>query len=156
LGESHPIFLLSSANMQVNTTPNTARGEATLTVAGQPHTIRLGMNVMRDVTKLTGLGTSEFAQLLSTDFNEAATALVACAVKRYVPGQQAFTQDDAGELIDRLSPTENDALAAAIKETLNVGPLLASLMAKVTPKAVAPELMLGENGTSISNSPLES
>jgi hypothetical protein len=135
--------------MEVNTTLNAA----TITIAGQPHTIRFGMNVMRDVTKLTGLGPGDFAQLLSTDFNEAATALVACAVKRYVPGQQAFTQDDAGELIDCLNPTENDTLAAAIKETLSVGPLLASLMAKVTPSAVAPELTPSENGTSTSNSP---
>ena len=142
--------------MEVNPTPNAARGEATITIAGQPHTIRFGMNVMRDVTKLTGLGTGDFAQLLSTDFNEAATALVACAVNRYVPGQPAFSQDDAGELIDCLSPTENDALAAAIKETLSVGPLLASLMAKVTPPAVAPELTPSENGTSTLISPLVS
>jgi hypothetical protein len=139
--------------MEVNTTPNATRGEATLTIAGQPHTIRFGMNVMRDVTKLTGLGTGEFAQLLSTDFNEAATALVACAVKRYVPGQQAFTQDDAGELIDGLNAAENDGLAESIKETLSVGPLFAALTAKVSAKS---QPTPSENGTNTSTSPSES
>ncbi len=137
--------------MEVNTTPNAARGEATITIAGAPHRLRFGMNVMRDVTKLTGLGTGEFAQLLSTDFNEAATALVACAVKRYVSGQESFTQDDAGELIDELNPSDTDALADAIKESLSVGPLMASLMAKVTPQAApSPASVPSENGTSTS------
>jgi hypothetical protein len=143
-------LILFSANMEVNTTPNAARGEATLTIAGQPRKIRLSMNVMRDVTKLTGMGTGQFVELLSTDFDEAATALVACAVKRYVPGQQAFTQDDAGDLIDSLNPAENDALAEAIKETLRVGPLFAALTAKVSAQ---PEPTPSENGTNTSTSP---
>nr|GFD49407.1 hypothetical protein [Tanacetum cinerariifolium] len=101
--------------MDVNTTPNAARGEATITIGNEKHTIRFGMNVMRDVTKLTGLGTGEFANLLSTDFPEASTALVACAVKR-LPGKEKFTQDDAGDLLDYLAanaPDETDALAEA-------------------------------------------
>ena len=122
--------------MNASTTPNAAHGEVTLIISGQPHLLRFGMNVMRDVTKLTGLGTSEFAALLSTDFNEAATALVACAVKRYAPGHENFTQDDAGELIDELrhNPAANDALAEALKETLSVGPLMGALLAKVAPQ----------------------
>jgi len=139
--------------MEVNTTPNPARGEALITIAGAPQRLRFGMNVMRDVTKLTGLGTSEFAQLLSTDFNEAATALLSCAVRRYVPGQDQFSQDDAGELIDELNPTDTDALADAIKESLSVGPLMASLMAKVTPQAApGPASVPSENGASTSTS----
>jgi len=121
--------------MEANTTPNAARAEVTLIIAGQARKLRFGMNVMRDVTKLTGLGTSEFAGLLSTDFNEAATALVACAVKRYVPGCEQFTQDEAGELIDELSPAATDALAEALKETLSVGPLMGALLAKVAPQS---------------------
>jgi len=120
--------------MEINTLPNAARGEVTMPINGQPHKLRFGMNVMRDVTKLTGLGTSEFASLLSTDFNEAATALVSCAVRRYVPGCEAFTQDDAGELIDSLNPANNEALADALKETLRVGPLMGALLAKVAPQ----------------------
>jgi|GEM_PF-3468825 len=134
--------------MNAPTISNTARGEATITIAGAPHLLRFGMNVMRDVTKLTGLGTSEFAALLSTDFNEAATALVACAVKRYVPGCETFSQDDAGELIDGLSPAENDELADALKETLSVGPLMGALLAKVAPQSGPSTSALPTNGTS--------
>jgi len=136
--------------MQVNPIPNTARGEATITIGGEKHTIRFGMNVMRDVTKLTGLGTGEFANLLSTDFPEASTALVACAVKR-LPGKQNFTQDDAGNLIDALAPEENDMLAEAMQEAVSVGPLMAALLKKVAAKQSG--LALSESGTSTSNSP---
>jgi hypothetical protein len=143
--------------MDVNTTPNAARGEATITIGGQKHTIRFGMNVMRDVTKLTGLGTGEFAQLVSTNFNEAATVLVSCAVKRYVPNQENFSQDDAGELIDDLSIAENDALAEAMKESLGMGPLMAALTAKVSAQSNLDQPnQPSENGTSISISPSES
>jgi hypothetical protein len=136
--------------MEVNTTPNAARGEATITIGGEKHTIRFGMNVMRDVTKLTGLGTGEFANLLSTDFPEASTALVACAVKR-LPGKQAFTQDDAGDLIDKLAADENEALAEAMKEAVSVGPLMAALLKKVAAKQSA--LVPSENGINTSTSP---
>jgi hypothetical protein len=145
LGETQLFFL----HMEVNTTPNTASGEATITIDGQQHTIRFGMNVMRDVTKLTGLGTGEFANLLSTDFPEAATALVACAVKR-LPGKQHFTQDDAGDLIDKLAADENEMLAEAMTEAVSVGPLMAALLKKVAAKQSA--LLPSENGTSTSNS----
>jgi len=135
--------------MELNTTPNAVRGEATITIDGTPHTIRFGMNVMRDVTKLTGLGTGEFANLLSTDFPEASTALVACAVKR-LPGKQNFTQDDAGDLIDKLEATENEALAEAMTEAVSVGPLMAALLKKVAAKQSA--LLPSANGTTTSTS----
>jgi hypothetical protein len=146
LGETHSLL---SVNMEITTTPNPARGEATITIGGQKHTIRFGMNVMRDVTKLTGLGTGQFAQSLSTNFPEASTALLACAIKR-LPGHDTFTQDDAGNFIDTLSPEENDALAEAMTEAIGVGPLMAALMAKVAAKQEA--LAPSENGTATSTS----
>lgn len=136
--------------MEANTTPNAARGEATITIGGQTHPIRFGMNVMRDVTKLTSLGTSEFASLISTDFPEAATALVACAVRRHVPGQEKFSQDDAGDLLDGLTAEEADSLGDAMTEAVSVGPLMAALLRKVAAKQA--ESAPSENGTSTSTS----
>jgi len=135
--------------MNVNTTPNAARGEAAITIGGEKHTIRFGMNVMRDVTKLTGLGTTEIAGMLHTNFAEASTALVACAVKR-LPGYQAFTQDEAGDLLDGLAPDETELLGEAMTEAITVGPLLAALLKKVA--AQQAELAPSENGTNTSNS----
>ena len=121
--------------MNINTTPNTARGEATLTIAGQPHTIRFGLNVLRDWTKLTGKKPTEFGQMLSDDYTEALTSLLACAVRRFVPGQADFTQDEAGDLIDTLTPGEAASIGEAITEAVTTGdPLMAALSKQVAAK----------------------
>jgi hypothetical protein len=131
-----PLFL-----MKATTNPNAARGEATLTIAGEKYTIRFGMNVMRDFTQLTGKAPSEFGQLLSTDYNEALSSIVYCAIKRYVPSEKLpaeFSQDAAADLIDAFTQQEADEVAEAITEAVTVGnTLLTSLTAKVASKTKA-------------------
>jgi hypothetical protein len=150
---SHFSFLFS-ANMVVNTTPNTARGEAHITIAGQAHPIRFGMNVLRDWTKLTGKKPTEFGALLSDDYTEALTSLLSCAVRRFVPDQQAFTQDDAGDLIDVMTKEEAESIGEAITEAVTTGdPLMAALSKQVAAKNKAlRETPQSENGTDSSTS----
>lgn len=138
-------------------TPNAARGEVTLTFSGQKHLVRFGMNVMRDFSKLTGRAPSEFGDVLGDDYTEALTAIVSCAVKRYVPADalpNGFTQEDAADYIDELSQEEADALAEAITEAVTVPPLMTSLMAKVTVKNAAnTRATQPESGSSTLTSP---
>ena len=137
--------------MSPTSTPTAARGEVTLTIAGNQVPLRFGMNVMRDLTKLTGKGPAEFAAFLGENFDEATTAIVACAVKRATNAE--FTQDDAGDLLDALSPVENDALAEAITEAVSVGPLMAALLAKIAAKTPSPVPEVpSESGTNTSTS----
>ena len=140
--------------MEVNTTPNPARGEATITIAGQAYPIRFGLNVLRDWTKLTGKKPTEFGQLLSDDYTEALTSLLACAVRRGVPGQSAFTQDDAGDLIDLMPEQEAVSIGEAITEAVTTGdPLMAALSKQVAAKNKAlREKAQSENGTASSTS----
>lgn len=135
--------------MEVNTTPNAARGEATITIGGQAYSIRFGMNVLRDWTKQTGKKPTEFGQLLSDDYTEALTSLLACAVRRGVPGQAGFTQDDAGDLIDTLSAEEATGIGEAITEAVTTGdPLMAALSKQVAARNKAlRESLQSENGT---------
>ncbi|MVN78920.1 hypothetical protein GO988_21535 [Hymenobacter sp. HMF4947] len=138
------------------TVPNAARGEVTLTIAGAQHTIRFGMNVMRDFSKLTGRAPSEFGEVLGDDYTEALTGIVSCAITRYVPAEDlpnGFDQDAAADFIDALSREDADALAEAITEAVTVPPLMTSLMAKVKVKnqAAAGEA-LATNGTATSAS----
>jgi hypothetical protein len=135
--------------MTPNNLPNTARGEATLTIAGQAYPIRFGMNVLRDWTKLTGKKPTEFGQLLSDDYTEALTSLLACAVRRCVPGQQEFTQDNAGDLIDLMPEEEAVSIGDAITEAVTTGdPLMAALSKQVAAKNKAlREKLQSENGT---------
>ena len=135
--------------MEVNTTPNAARGEAAITIAGQTYPIRFGLNVLRDWTKLTGKKPTDFGALLSDDYTEALTSLLACAVRRCVPDQQAFTQDNAGDLIDALSAGEAASIGEAITEAVTTGdPLMAALSKQVAAKNKALRASLqSENGT---------
>ncbi|MGI4822247.1 MAG: hypothetical protein ACRYFV_13640 [Janthinobacterium lividum] len=126
--------------MKANKTPNAARGEVSLAFGGQKHPVRFNMNVMRDFSKLTGRAPSEFGNVLGEDYTEALTAIVSCAVNRFVPAEflpNGFTQDDAADYIDDLSKEDADALAEAITEAVTVPPLMTSLMAKVKVKNAA-------------------
>lgn len=138
-------------------TPNAARGEVSLNIAGTQSPVRFGMNVMRDFTKLTGKAPSEFGALLADDFNEALSGLVYCAVKRYVPADKlpaGFDQDAACDLIEDFTTEEADAVADAITEAVTVGnPLLTSLTAKVASKNRELQPTQPENGTPTSTLP---
>jgi hypothetical protein len=140
--------------MEVLTTPNPARGEATITIAGQAHPVRFGLNVLRDWTKLTGKKPTEFGQMLSDDYTEALTSLLACAVRRCVPGQQDFTQDNAGDLIDEMGKEEAESIGEAITEAVTTGdPLMAALSKQVAAKNKAlREKVQSESGTDSSTS----
>ena len=140
-----------------DTTPNSARGEVLLTVAGQTYPVKFNLNVMRDWSKLTGKGPSEFGQLLSDDYTEALTSLITCAVRRFVPGAvypAGFSQDDAGDLLDEMSPDEATRIAEAITESITVvNPLLAALSKQVAAKNAALHPAIPpESGTSTSPS----
>jgi hypothetical protein len=156
LGETHSHFYLFFYMKAVTTTPNAARGEVSITIAGVAYPVRFGMNVMRDFTKLTGRAPSEFGQLLADDYNEALSGIVYCAVKRYVGADNlptGFDQDAACDLIEDLSLAEADAVADAIAEAVTVGnPLLTSLTAKVVSKSRAAALTQPESGTNSSTS----
>jgi len=124
--------------MEVNTLPNTARGQVLLTVLGVAHPVKFNLNVLRDWSKLTGRAPSDFGQLLTEDYAEALTSLLTCAVRRFVPGQATFSQDDAADLLDAMSPTEATTVAEAITEAVTVvNPLLAALSKQVAAKSQA-------------------
>jgi hypothetical protein len=108
--------------------PNAARGEASITIAGQQYPIRFSLNVLRDWTKLSGRAASEFGLALVEDHIEAFSGIITCAVRRFVPPHAEFTQDAAIDLLDEMSQPEADALAKAIMEaTTTVNPLLAAM-----------------------------
>lgn len=124
--------------MEVNTTPNTARGEVRLTVAGQQYPVRFNLNVMRDWSKLSGKPASSFGLAIIEDHIEAFSGVITCAVRRYVPGQADYTQDQAVDLLDEMPQSEADAVAEAITEaTTTVNPLLAAMNEKVAAKTQA-------------------
>jgi hypothetical protein len=118
------------------TSPNTARGQATLTIAGKQYPVRFTLNVLRDWTKLTGRAASEFGLAIVEDHIEAFSGLIMCAVRRHVPGQSEFTQDQAVDLLEVMEQPEADKLAEAITEaTTAVLPLLASMSQQFATKA---------------------
>ena len=119
------------------TTPNTARGEVTITIAGVAYPVRFSLNVLRDWTKLSGRPASEFGLAIIEDHIEAFSGLIACAVQRYAPSLD-YTQEQAVDLLEEMPQAEADAIAEAIAEaTTTVNPLLASMTKQLTAKAQA-------------------
>lgn len=138
--------------MNVTTNASLARGEVSLTVKGTPYPICFNLNVLRDFSRLTGRGPSELGQLLTENYAEALTALLTCAVRRFVPGTADFSQDDAGDLIQQLPAEEAQALAEAITEAIIApDPLMAALTATVAARST-PRQTPAKNGTSTSTS----
>jgi hypothetical protein len=132
-------------------TPNTASGEVLLTVAGAQHPVKFDLKVMRDWSKLTGKAPSEFGQLLADDYLEALTGLLTVAVRRYV-GTPAFSQDDAADLMQDITPAEAELVGQAIANaTLTINPLLAALSKQVAAKSEALQAP-NTNGSSTSTS----
>jgi hypothetical protein len=121
------------------TTPNTlAPGEAAVTIQGVSYPLRFNLNVLRDFSQLTGRGPSELGRMLSDNYAETLTAIIACAVRRFVPKEifpNGFSLDDAGDLIQQLPADEAQALAEAITEAIvSPNPLMAALTTTVAAK----------------------
>ena len=134
--------------MHATTTPNAARGEVQITIAGVQHPVRFSLNVLRDWSKLTGQAPTEFGMAIVLDHVEAFSGIIACAIRRYVPGQVDYTQEQAVDLLEDMSQPEADAIAEAITEaTTTVNPLLAAMNQKVAAKKAAMDaLALSESG----------
>jgi hypothetical protein len=121
-----------------STTPNAARGEVTITIAGQQYQVRFSLNVLRDWSKLTGRAASEFGLAIIEDHIEAFSGIITCAVQRFAPAL-SFTQDQAVDLLEEMPQAEADAIAEAITEaTSTVNPLLASMTKVLAAKTQAP------------------
>ncbi|MBJ6141777.1 hypothetical protein [Hymenobacter sp. BT559] len=126
--------------MDVATTPThaLAPGEAAVTIQGVAYPLRFNLNVLRDFSQLTGRGPSELGRMLSDNYAEALTAIITCAVRRFVPKEvfpNGFSLDDAGDLIQQLPEDEAQALAEAITEAIvSPNPLMAALTATVAAK----------------------
>jgi hypothetical protein len=124
--------------MEATTTHALAPGEAVVTIQGVAYPLRFNLNVLRDFSQLTGRGPSELGRMLSDNYAEALTAIMTCAVRRFVPSTvfpNGFSLDDAGDLIQQLPADEAKALAEAITEAIvSPNPLMAALTATVAAK----------------------
>lgn len=138
--------------MKIAITPNTASGEVSLTVAGTQYPVKFDLKVMRDWSKFTGKAPSQFGELLSADYLEALTGLLTVAVRRYV-SLPDFSQDDAADLMQEMTPAEAELVGQAIADaTLTVNPLLAALSKQVAAKSEALQSAPNTNGSSTSTS----
>jgi hypothetical protein len=124
--------------MEATITHALAPGEAVVTIQGVAYPLRFNLNVLRDFSQLTGRGPSELGRMLSDNYAEALTAIMTCAVRRFVPSTvfpNGFSLDDAGDLIQQLPADEAKALAEAITEAIvSPNPLMAALTATVAAK----------------------
>jgi hypothetical protein len=155
--EPSTVTLTFFCQMKVANTPAVAPGESTVTIQGVAYKLRFSLNVLRDFSTLTGRGPSELGPMLTDNYAEALTALMACAVRRFVPSTvfpKGFSQDDAADLIDALPADEAKALAEAITEAIvSPNPLMAALTATVAAKNRARTLSAtSESGTNTSTS----
>jgi hypothetical protein len=140
---------LFSANRNVNTTPNAARGEVTVVIAGQQYQMRFSLAVLHDYTRATGHGITDIGEQLNADLLGTIGELLAAAVRRFVPTGVRPADFDAGhalDLIEEMGKTEADAVAEAIWAAVKVdeNPFLAALIAK----APKPASALNDNGGS--------
>lgn len=131
-------------------TPNAARGEVALVVAGQSLLLKFNLHALYAWTQLTGHAPSQFGEQLDVNYIATLSELIACAVQQAgVPG---FSQDDAIELIQGLSEQEGDQLAEAIMQAVTPDPLVAALRKRIAAKQ-AQQLEGTVNGAATSNSP---
>jgi hypothetical protein len=124
--------------MEATTTHALAPGEAIVTIQGVAYPVRFDLNVLRDFSKLTGRGPSELGGMISENYAETLTAIITCAVRRFVPSivfPDGFSLDNAGDLIQQLPAEEAQALAEAITEAVvSPNPLMVALTATVAAK----------------------
>ena len=139
----------------VGTAPNPARGEVLLPVVEgkAPFPVRFSLRVLHDFTTSTGHSMTDIGQLISDDFLGTVGALVASAVRQYVPGAETpagYELGDALDLIERLSQPESKAVVDAIMQAVRIDevPFYQALIARASQPA-APS----ENGASTSTSP---
>jgi hypothetical protein len=129
--------------------PTTARGEATITVAGVAYPVRFSLNVLRDYTQATGRKLSEVGTLLAEDIAETIGRLLTHAVRRYVPGQQQLSYEAGFDLMEAMPQAEAEQVADAIFEAVKLkqNPLVGAVIAKSN--ALSPQ---PTNGTDTSTS----
>lgn len=138
--------------MNVNTTPNAARGEVTVTIAGQSYPLRFSLAVLSDYTRATGHGITSIGEQLNADLLGTIGELLAAAVRRFVPTGARPADFDAGhalDLIEEMGQAEADAVAEAIWAAVKVdeNPFITALIAKA-PKAPKPASAPNDNGDS--------
>ncbi len=140
--------------MNVNTTPNAARGEVAVVIAGQALTLRFSLAVLHDYTTAKKCKLPQVLNDMAEDTLGTMADLLAIAVRR--AGQGNFTAADALELSQELTQEQGDAMAAAIWSALkiNQNPLLKALIAQSpTPAPKQEETTIGSNtSTSLSAS----
>ena len=129
--------------MKAQPTASSYAGEVTVILGGQSRTLRIGMNTLRDYSKLTGTPAGGLAADLATDLNNAMANLVFCAVKRYVPAAElpeGFAVDHAADWIEEMSAADGEKLADAVLHSIRTAnPLTAALVAKLTPPTAQPQ-----------------
>jgi hypothetical protein len=147
-------LLFFSKNMTVASAPIAARGEVTLTLNGQPLTVRFSLAVLHDYTSTTGTNLVDIGERMSADLLGTIGHLLAAAVRR--ASRKPFGVADALDLMEELPQAEGDAIATAIWAAIQVdkNPLLSALIAQA-PKP-APLKAEETNGGSTDASPSES
>lgn len=134
-------------------TPNIARGEVLLTIAGSQYPVRFSLRVLHAYTQATGHSLADIGKDMGKDLLGTIAQLLTQAVRAYVPVADMpsdFTLGDGLDLMEVLSPKESDEIADAIWAAIQIdtNPLLAALIAKA-PKLSVP----ATNGDSTSTSP---
>lgn len=124
--------------MEVNTTPNPARGEVAIILGGQPLTLRFNLRTLHDFTSTSGLKLTDLGPALTDDTFGTVGGLVASAVR--CATNKPFSVGDALDVLDSLSESENQAVIAAVVEAIRVdrSPLFKALIAQL-PQQSAPE-----------------
>lgn len=144
--------------MEVLTTPNPARGEITLLIAGQPHKVRFSLRVLHDYTTRTGHKLLDLGGRLTEDFIGTVGELVASAVRCCVPTAPAgFGVGEALDLVEGLDKAQTNELMHVIMQAVRVdqAPLFQALIAQAPQPAPTSE-ETAMNGTSTSTSALAS
>ncbi len=136
--------------MNVNTTPNAARGEVTVTIAGQPVALRFSLAVLHDYTTAKRCKIPQVLQDMAEDTLGTMADLLAIAVRR--AGKPDFTTADALELSQELTQEQGNAMASAIWLALKIdqNPLLKALIAQApTPAPKQQESTTGDSTSTL-------
>lgn len=131
--------------MSSKTTPDTSclgsptadetRGEVLLTIDGTPRIVRFGLKFLKAFTTQSGADSpSEGLASLDTAPIAALLDMVALAVRLSVKESPAFTSDDALEIIDELSPDEQQHIFAVLINSIKANPIAAALTALTAAK----------------------
>lgn len=141
--------------MEVNTTPNPARGEITLLIAGQPQKLRFSLRTLHDYTTRTGHKLLDLGSRLTEDFIGVVGELVTSAVRCCAAPSAAagFDVGQALDLVDGLSKADTNELMHVIMQAVKVNeaPLFQALIAQA-PQPAPKNEETATNGASTSTS----